>query len=121
MLVIEPSAAQHRPAALALVIIAALTAGMIAAEWVDLFDGPWLVPLAVAYCLFNFGYVFSVVKGRSLQTKGARLGMGAVLLNVLAMFLSSFTAIWTALSACAVVVALVGAICFSRMRASNAL
>ena len=79
---------------------------MIAAQWVDAFDGPWLMPLAVAYFLFNFGYVVSVVKG-SLQTKGAPLGMGAVLL--LAMLLSSFTAIWTALSACAVVVALVGA------------
>jgi hypothetical protein len=108
MLMIKPNAAQHRTAALALVIIAAFTAGMIAAQWVDPFDGPWLVPLVIAYFLFNFGYVFSVVKG-SLQTIGARLGLGAVLLNVLAMFLSSFAAIWTALSACAVVVALVGA------------
>lgn len=108
MLVIKPNTTQHRTAALALVIIAAFTAGIIAVQWVDSFDGPWLVPLAVAYLLFNFGYVFAVVKG-GLQTKGARLGMGAVLLNVLAMFVSDFAVIWTALSACAVLVALIGA------------
>ena len=120
MLAIKPNGAQHRAAALALVIIAASTAGMIAAQRVDPFDGPWLVPLAIAYFLFNFGYVSSVVKGR-LQTKGTRLGLAAVLLNVLAMFLSSFTTIWTALSACAVVVALVGAyLLFTEARSAAA-
>jgi hypothetical protein len=107
MLVIQPTAAQSRTTALALFVVAAVTAGMIAVQWAPI-EGPWLVPLSVAYFLFNFGYGFSVVWG-SLRTKGARLGSGAVLLNVLAMLLSSFSVIWTALSACAVIAALFGA------------
>jgi hypothetical protein len=73
----------------------------------------------VAHFVFNFGYVFAVVRGR-LQTKGARIGLGAVLLNVLAMFLGSFATVWAVLSLCAVMTALVGSILLFRDASSAA-
>jgi hypothetical protein len=81
---------------------------MIAFGSIETLDGPLLLPTVAAYFLFNFGYVFAVLKGR-LRTNGARLGLGAVCLNLLAMLLSSFTTLWTALSICAVCAALIGA------------
>ena len=103
-----PSAVQIRAAAFGLIIIAVVTAGMIAFATNETLDGPLLLPTVTAYFLFNFGYVFAVLKGR-LWTNGARLGLGAVCLNFLAMLLSSSTAVWTALSLCAVGSALIGA------------
>ncbi len=108
MQMVEPNAQQYRAAGFALVLIAAFTAAMIAFAWIDTFDGPLLLPIMVAYFLFNFGFVFAAVKGR-LQTKAARLGFTAVLLNIAAMLLSDFETMWTALSAGAVVVAVVAA------------
>jgi hypothetical protein len=99
---------QYRAAAFGLAIIAVLTAGMVAFAMNEALGGPLLLPAVAAYFLFNFGYVFAVLKGR-LRTNGARLGLGAVCLNFLAMLLSSFTAVWTALSLCAVGSALIGA------------
>ena len=108
MLLIEPSTQQYRAAAAALVLIATLTAAMIAVTWVDALDGPLLLPLVVAYFLFNAGFVFAAVKG-GLRTKGGRLGAAAVSLNFAAMLLSDFTPIWTALSAGAALASLVAA------------
>lgn len=108
MIFVEPSAQQYRAAAAALVIIATLTACIIAVAWVDTLDGPLLLPLIVAYFLFNAGFVVAAVKG-GLQTKGGRLGAAAVSLNFVAMLVSDVTAIWTALSAGAVLGSLVAA------------
>ena len=120
MQLVKPSAEQYRAAGFALVLMAAFTVAMIAVRWVGTFDGPLLLPLLVAYFLFNFGFVFAAVKGR-LQTKPARLGFTAVLLNFGAMLLSDFDMIWTALSAGAVVVAVVAAyMLFKDARASAA-
>jgi hypothetical protein len=105
MVAIEPNATQHRNAALALIIVATLTAAMVAVQWVASLDGPLLLPLTVAYFVFNFGYIVGAVRAR-LQSKAARLGHVAVLLNLLAMLLGNFPAVWTALSLCAVVAAL---------------
>jgi len=111
MMAIHPTAMQNRSAGLALAALAAFTAAVVVIQWTDTLDGPWLLPLVVAYFQFNLGYLFSVVKG-SFLTKGARLGFGAVLLNLLAllaMSLSGFAAIWTALSVCALLASLLGA------------
>jgi hypothetical protein len=81
---------------------------MIAVTWVDSLDGPLLLPLVVAYFLFNVGFVFAAVIG-GLQTKGGRLGAAAVSLNFAAMLLSDVTVIWTALSAGAALGAVVAA------------
>lgn len=108
MLLIEPSAQQYRAGAASLVIIATLTAAMIAVVWVETLDEPLLLPLSVAYLLFNAGFVFAAVKG-GLQTNGARLGAAAASLNIAAMFLSDFMVLWTALSAGAGLAALVAA------------
>ena len=81
---------------------------MIAVAWVDSLDGPLLLPLAVAYFLFNAGFVFAAVKG-GLQTKGGRLGAAAISLNFAAMLLADVTVIWTALSAGAALAAVVAA------------
>lgn len=109
---IEPDSVDFRAAAFALILIAGFTAAMIAANWGDRLDGPVLIALVVGYFLFNIGYVWFYVKAR-LKTKGARVGAAAVSLNGLAMLCSDFVALWTALSAVAVPVALVGAlICF---------
>jgi len=108
MLPIEPSAHQYRAGAVALVIVALLTVSMIASAWVESLDGPLLLPLVVAYFLFNVGFVFAAVKG-GLQTKGGRLGAVAISLNFAAMLLSDVTAIWTVLSAGAAMAALVAA------------
>lgn len=113
MLPIEPSAQQYRAGAAALVLIATLTAAMIAVEWVDALDGPLLLPLVVAYFLFNSGFLFAAVKG-GLRTKGGRLGAAAVSLNFAAMLLSDITPIWTALSAGAALASLVAAIMLSK-------
>jgi len=111
MHVIEPNAGQYRAAALALVLVAALTGAMIAIQWVNSITGPLLLPVAVAYFLFNGGYVFAVVKDQ-LQTRGAKIGLAAVMLNFAAMLLSDFPTIWTALSICAVVTALSAHCCY---------
>jgi predicted small integral membrane protein len=108
MQMVQPSAEQYRAAGFTLVFMAVFTAAMIAVAWVGILDGPLLLPLVVAYFLFNFGFVVAAVKGH-LQTKGARLGITAVLLNFAAMLLSGFDTLWTALSVGAVVVALVAA------------
>jgi len=106
MQMIEPNATQHRAAAVALIIVAALTAAMVVGQWVSRFSGPLLLTVVVAYFLFNFGFIFAIVKGR-LQTKGARLGLVAVLINVLAMFLASLPVIWTIMSLSAFIAALI--------------
>ena len=108
MPLIEPSAQQYRAGAAALILVATLTAAMIAVAWVDTLDGPLLLPLVLAYFLFNFGFVFAAVKG-GLQTRGGRLGASAVSLNFAAMLLSDITAIWTALSAGAALASLLAA------------
>jgi len=70
--------------------------------------------------LFNFGFVFAAVKGR-LQSKAARLGLVAVLLNFAAMFLSDFETLWTALSAGSVIVATAAAyMLFKEAKAAKA-
>jgi hypothetical protein len=109
MLAIEPNATQHRNAALALIIVAALTATMLAVQWVASFDGPLLLPVTMAYFVFNFGYIVGAIRGR-LYSKGARLGSVAALLNLLAMLLGDFPVVWTALSLCAVVAALIASV-----------
>ena len=108
MFQVEPSAQQYRAGAAALFIIAMLTAAMIAVTWAKGFTGPLLLPLMVAYFLFNAGFVFVAVKA-GLQTRGARLGHAAVLLNIGAMLSSDFTPVWTALSAAAALGSLVAA------------
>ncbi len=108
MLMIEPNAGQHRAAAFALFLVAALTAAVMAVQWVDSLTGPWLIPVVAAYFLFNGGYVFVMMRGR-LQTRGAKIGLAAVLLNFAAMLLNNWPALWTALSVGAVLAALVGA------------
>ena len=105
MQIIEPSATQLRATAVALIIVAGLTVAMVAGQWVLRFSGPFLLLVVVAYFLFNFGFIFAVVK-RRLMTKGARLGLVAVLINVLAMFVASLPVIWTVFSFCAVIAAL---------------
>lgn len=105
---IEPDPAQSRLAALALLIVAAFTIVIVAIQWVTSFDGPLLPLLAAAYCLFNLGYLYCVLKGR-LQSTGVLIGAGAAVLYLLAMFLSDFESVWTALSLCAVAASLVGA------------
>jgi hypothetical protein len=120
MVLIEPSAQQHRAAAFALVVIAILTGVMIAAVWVDLPVGPYMLPLALAYVLFNFGFVGVWARG-SLKTKGARLGITAVLLNFAAMLLNGFQLVWSALSGAALVVAVIaGYMLFTDARTSGA-
>ena len=109
MLAIEPNAKQHKSAALALFIVAALTVALVAGQWVPSFDGPLLLPLTVAYLVFNFGYIVGAITAR-LYSRGARLGHVAVLLNVAAMLLGSFPFAWTTLSLCAVAVALVASV-----------
>ena len=104
---IEPNSNQHRTAAYALVLVAVLTTAVIAVQWVDSLTGRWLLPVIVAYFLFNGGYVFAVIKGR-LQSRGAKIGLTAVLLNFAAMLLNTWPAIWTALSVSAVLAALIG-------------
>ena len=106
MLAIEPNATQHRNAALTLVIVAAVTAAMVAVQWVASFDGPLLLPLTAAYVVFNLGYIFCAIRAR-LQSKGARLGHVAVVANMLAMLLGDFSIVWTVLSLFAVVAALI--------------
>jgi hypothetical protein len=107
-----------RMRALALVIIGVLTAGMVIGEWA----APWrsvLLPLVVAYFLFNFGFVATIVRPGSL-TKATRLGTGAVLLNFVAMFLSRWDVIWAAVSTAAIVVAFAAAFLLLKEAAAQA-
>ena len=108
MQLIERTAQQYRAGAIALLVIATLTAAMIAGAWAGPLDGPLLLPLIGAYFLFNAGFVIAAVKG-GLQTNGGRLGVVAVSLNFAAMLLSDSTPIWTALSVCAALASLVAA------------
>jgi hypothetical protein len=104
----EPSAQQYRAGAAALVIVALLTVAMIVVAREDSLDGPLLLPLVMAYFLFNAGFVFAAIKG-GLQTKGGRLGAAAVSLNLAAILLSEVSVVWTALSAGAALAAVVAA------------
>lgn len=106
--VIDPNAQQYRAAGIALILVAAFTVTMIAFERVQSWDGPLLLPLVGAYFLFNFGFVFAAVKA-GLQTKAARLGLIAVLVNFVAMLLSHFQVAWTVLSTGSVLLAIIAA------------
>ncbi len=107
MQMVDPSAEQYRRAGFALVLIAGVTAAMIAVAWVGILD-ELVLPLVVAHFLFNGGFMVAALKG-NLQTKGARLGVTAALLNFAAALLADFDAIWTGLSVCAVVVGVAAA------------
>lgn len=120
MLPIRPNARQYRAGAAALVIVALLTMTMIAVAWVGGLGRPLLLPLVVAYFLFNAGVVFALIKG-GLRTKGGRLGAAAILLNLGAMLSSDVTIYWTGLSAIAALAALVAAfLLFNEARAPTA-
>lgn len=99
---------QHRAAAIILVLIAGFTA-MLCAIWLDATTGVPLLPIVIGYYLFSFGYLYSIVTDE-IQTKGALVGIGAVMLNLLAMLLSALESIWIVLSLSAVAFALAGAI-----------
>lgn len=93
--------------ALALVVLGGLTAAMIIGQWfVPSFSA--LLPLVVAYFLFNFGFALSVAKAGSM-TKATRLGTVAVLLNFLAMFVSAFENAWIVISSAATIMAFAAA------------
>jgi hypothetical protein len=106
MLAIEPNAMQHRNAALALVIVAAVTAAMVAVQGGTSLDGPLLLALEAAYVVFNLGFIFGTIRAR-LQSKGARLGHIAVVASLLAMLLGDVPIAWTVLSLFAIPAALI--------------
>lgn len=97
MIMTEPSSQQLRAKALSLVMIAAVTAGLVVEEWQRPSDPLLFWPLIAAYFIFNFGFCWFALRMRPF-TKGTRAGALAVLMNFLAMSLSSFEVIWTAVS-----------------------
>jgi undecaprenyl pyrophosphate phosphatase UppP len=108
MRMIEPNAAQDRAAAYALILVAALTAIVMALAWGKSLGGPLLLPILVAYFVLNGGYVVAVIKSR-LQSRGAKIGLDAVGLNFAAMLLTDYQAIWTLLSAASFAATICGA------------
>ena len=94
--------------ALALLVIAIVTAGMLAADWIGPARFPMVLPIIVAYFVFNFGFVFIIKAG--CLTRATRLGSVAVLLNFFAMFLSGFELAWRLASIAACAASLVAAV-----------
>ena len=52
-----PSPGQVKAAALALLVLAAVTVGMVVATWGELLPRSILLPLVVGYSVFSVGYV----------------------------------------------------------------
>ena len=98
---------QHRAAAIILILMSGFTA-MLVANWLGATMRVALLPIVIGYYLFSFGYLYSVVIDE-LQTGAAKVGVGAVMLNLLAMLLSASESNWIVLSLSAVACALAGA------------
>lgn len=91
-----------------LLLAAGFTAGLIAELWLDLFRDEVLIVVAAGYVLFNAGYAYAVMADE-LETPASKIGIAAVSLNFLAIPLNAIEAVWTILSAVAVLLAVTGA------------
>jgi hypothetical protein len=96
-----------------LLLAAGFTAGLIAELSLDLFRDRLLIAVAAGYILFNAGYAY-VVLADELETAAAKTGMAAVAMNFLAIPLNESEALWTLVSAGAVVLAITGAVLMLR-------
>ena len=65
-----PSPGQVKAAALALLVLAAVTVAMVLATWGELLPRSVLLPLAVGYTVFSVGYVVAFISVRRFTKAG---------------------------------------------------
>jgi hypothetical protein len=99
---------RHTSAALGLILVGVVTVAVATTFWALSFMGPFLLPVGVAFFLFNLGYVLLVLSN-GVRTRGAKLALAAGLLNLTGMLVGISPEIWTAFLASAIGCVAVGA------------
>ncbi len=103
----EPNDLQYRAAAVVLMIVAAVTATSLGMKWVGTWNEKTALPLVLAFIGSHVAYALYVGALR-IQSVGAKLGIVAIVLNLVAMNFHHGVLVWSALTVLSINVALVG-------------
>ena len=103
----EPNDLQYRTAAVTLSIAAALTATLLGMRALWGWQEATLALAVLVYVVSQIAYALYVGALR-IRTTGAKLGIAAIMLNLLALDSPHFGPVWITLTACSIAVALAG-------------